>query len=98
MTGSRTNDLGWQQVNPGTIAAMLDPQVFAYETGIHLRGYSVSRRDGEWQVIFRGTTRAGKKVYCLYVAVDLGDALGGLFDAVTGKGGSRYWYPDKYAK
>lgn len=85
-------------VHPGTLKSLLDPQEFAYQTGVHLRGFSVSEKDSQWQVIFRGRNRAGECVYCLYVAVDLDEALQGLYQAITGKGGVRYWYPDKYAK
>lgn len=85
-------------VHPGTLQALLDPQEFAYQTGYALRGFSVTEKAGGWQVIFRGTQRGGQFVYCLYVAVDLDDAIQGLYNAITGKGGRRYWYPDKYAK
>jgi hypothetical protein len=87
-----------ENIQPGTIKCLLEPQDFAYNTGVTLRGYSATRKGNDWQVIFRGSSRTGENVYCLYVAVDLGAAWEGLFAAVTGKGGSRYWYPDKYAK
>lgn len=86
------------QVHPGTMLALLDPQEFAYQTGVALRGFAVTEKPEGWQVIFRGTRRGGSFVYCLYVAVDLGAAIQGLYDAITGKGGMRYWYPDKWAK
>lgn len=83
---------------PGTLKVILDPQRFAYETGVTLRGFSASFKPDGWQVIFRGTKRNGSFVYCLYVAVELEDALQGLYWSITGKGGQRYWYPDKYVK
>lgn len=86
------------KIQPGTIEALLDPQVFAYHTGVSLRGYSAQRKNGEWQVIFRGRTKKDKFVYCLYVAVELEDAIEGLYGALLRRGGSRLWYPDKYAK
>ena len=85
-------------IHPGTLKSVLDPQEFAYQTGISLRGFSVTEVPEGWQVIFRGRTRRGHPVYCLYVAVELAESLQGLFQAVTGKSGSRYWYPDKYAR
>lgn len=86
------------QIQPGTVVCLLDPKEFAYQTGVALRGYTIQDKGAQWQVIFRGTRRGGEKVYCLYVAVVLEEAIQGLFRAVTGKGGSRYWYPDKWAK
>ena len=85
-------------IHPGTLRSVLDPQEFAYQTGVSLRGFSITEVAAGWQTIFRGRTRRGGPVYCLYVAVDLDESLQGLFQAVTGKGGSRYWYPDKYAR
>jgi hypothetical protein len=85
-------------IQPGTIKCLLDDQLFAAETGYQLRGYSVQNKGGDWQVIFRGRSRTGENVYCLFVAVELSDALQGLFSSVTGRKGSQYWYPDKYAK
>lgn len=84
--------------HPGTLLSLLDPQEFSYQTGVTLRGFSVTAKDDGWQVIFRGTKRTGNPVYCLYVAVDLSDAVQGLFQMITGKKGSRYWYPDKFAR
>lgn len=85
-------------IHPGTLKSLLDPQEFAYQTGVSLRGFSVTEYPDGWQAIFRGRTRQGKPVYCLYVAVDLEATLQGLFQSITSKGGSRYWYPDKYAR
>lgn len=85
-------------MEPGIVKALFDPQHFAYETGVRLRGISYAQKQEGWQVIFRGTTWAGKSVYCMYLAVDLEEALCGLYGLVTGKGGSRYWYTDRYAK
>ena len=86
------------KIRPGTIQCLLDDKEFAYQTGVALRGFSVTRKSGEWQAIFRGVNRKGENVYCLYVAVDLETSLEGLFRALMRKDGSRYWYPDKYAK
>lgn len=87
-----------KKLQPGTVKSILDPQEFAYQTGVNLTGFSVSLKPEGWQAIFRGTKRNGSPVYCLYVAVELDRAIQGLFQAVTNKGGSRYWYPDKWAK
>lgn len=84
-------------LQPGTVRCMTEPQLFAQETGVTLRGFAVSLKPAGWQVIIRGTRRGGDRVYCLYVAVVLEDAIQGLFDSITGKGGKRYWYPDKYS-
>lgn len=85
-------------VHPGTISGILDPQQFAYDTGVRLRGLSATEVSEGWQVIFRGTTRKDVNVYCLYVAVDFPSALQGLYRSLCGKGGLRLWYPDRYAK
>ncbi len=85
-------------LNPGTIQAVFDPTEFAYATGVTLTGFSFALKPRGWQVIFRGRRRDGSSVYCLYVAVDLAVAVEELFNSVRNKGGSRYWYPDKFAK
>lgn len=86
------------ELRPGNLKSLLDPQEFAFQTGVALRGFSVTQKSGDWQAIFRGVNRKGENVYCLYVAVDLEGALEGLCRAITGRDGDRYWYPDKYAK
>ena len=85
-------------LTPGEIRALVDPHDFAYYTGLPLRGISYTLTPQGWQVIFRAIHQTKGPVYCLYVAVDLETALRGLLTMVSSKGGSRYWYPDKYAK
>lgn len=87
-----------KEINPGTIQGILDPQQFAWDTGVTLRGFSVTAVSEGWQIIFRGTKRDGSAVYCLFVAVEIPEALQGLYSSICNKYGARLWYPDKYAK
>lgn len=83
-------------LTPGTFRCLTDPHLFAQETGVSLKGMSFTKKANGWQVILRGNRRGGQPVYCLYVAVVLEDALQGLFEMITTRGGKRFWYPDKF--
>lgn len=82
---------------PGQYRALVDPKEFAYQMGVGLRGYTVTKVPDGWRVVMRGNKRNGDSVYCLFVAVELETALEGLLATIGSKGGLRYWYKDKYA-
>ena len=98
MVEAATEETVMSTVQPGTLVCLLRPEEFAYNTGVALRGFSATQKGNDWQLILRGVNRRHENVYCLYVAVDLESAIQGLFTAIQGKGGQRYWYPDKFAK
>ena len=85
------------ELRPGHVRMIVDPQHFAYETGVALRGLSYLRKDNGWQTILRGQRRDGSFVYSLLVAVELEASITGLLELLRSKEGQRYWYPDKFA-
>lgn len=81
---------------------LLDPQEFAYYTGMAFRGLSVTkhRGTGGWNVILRAETRDGKYVYAMMTTrpgESFRETAKALMAAVSGKTGKDFWYPDKFA-
>lgn len=85
-------------VLPGHVALLLDPQVFAYYTGLVYRGVALKRQEDSWRLIFYAERIDGTPVYAFFAATVLQDAVEVACRAILSKDGRRYWHPDKYAK
>ena len=83
-------------LKPGYVAMLLDPSEFAYRTGKALRAISIQRKPDCWQIVLRAGDHNGGALYSLFAAVTLSEALERALSALSSKGGSRYWHPDKY--
>lgn len=80
----------------GYKAFELDPEEFAFKTGKQFRGFTITPKDGLWNVIFRAYDRDGHAVYAMgtYDNPAVGSAV--LLHALSAKGGESLWRSDKF--
>ena len=76
---------------------VLDPQTFAFETGVTFRGLTISENSEGYNVVIRGYDQSGLPVYCMTHDTDYLDGLTRLIWAVSRGNGANLWRKDKYA-
>lgn len=78
------------------LLALLDPEEFAYMTGVTLRGFTVSQGPEGWNLIFRAFLRGGQAVYTMTQGDDLSGGLSSLLALASGRDGLKCWHRDKF--
>jgi len=74
-----------------------DAQAFAWNTGKTLRGVTFNRKEGEWMVVVRATTRKGKPVVSFVSGKDLRAVWAAWVSCASGRDAKDWWHTDKYA-
>jgi hypothetical protein len=80
------------------IKQWLDPQEFAFQTGLAFRGLTLSQSPNGWNIIVRAYHKHDGPVYAMTQHADILEGLAGLLSALSSVGGAKLWRHDKYAK
>lgn len=75
---------------------LLDPHVFATNTGMVFRGMSISENGAGYNIVLRAFDTYGKPFYALGQHEDALDGLERLYEALGTKGGTNLWRLDKF--
>jgi hypothetical protein len=75
---------------------LLDPHVFAVNTGMVFRGMSISENGGSFNIVLRAFGSDGKAYYALGQHEDPLDGLERLYEALGKRGGTNLWRLDKF--
>ncbi len=81
---------------PEELTFFLDPEEFAYRTGVAFRGLTVSQTPTGWNIIFRAYLKGGQAVYTMSQGDDLSGGLRALFAVAAGRNGNKCWHRDKF--
>lgn len=80
------------------LPTILDPQVFAFETGYSFRGMTISENSQGYNIILRAYAPDKSAVYAMGSNADPLDGLQALFNALSTAKGTSLWRIDNYAK
>ena len=75
---------------------ILDPHVFAENTGHTFRGLSITEKSAGWNVVLRSFGPDGGAYYAIGQSESPLDALERLYEALGKRGGARLWRLDKF--
>lgn len=75
----------------------LDRKEFAAETGMRLRGVTITAKDTEYLIVVRATTRKGKRVVAFASGKSVRKAWRNWVDMAAGRHGKHVWLRDFFA-
>lgn len=79
------------------LSIIIDPHGFVFDTDHTFRGLTISEKDGGWNIIIRGRSRAGAPVYAMTHSDDPQHGLDILWDALAAGNGHTLWRVDRFA-
>ncbi len=75
---------------------ILDKEEFAFVTGKHFRGLTISQHGGAFRIILRAFGAGYAPLYCLTEHEDVHEGLANLLAALGSRGGAQLWRHDKF--
>jgi hypothetical protein len=76
----------------------IDPQVFAFETGMAFEGLTVNPKDEGWNFTLRGRRASGEPVYAMMWFAELDGGLVRLYRVVCSRNARDIWRLDRFRK